>query len=98
MRQFLVNVILRLWKIMPLRLKLWAFMNDDMPLYEWRTELPDFRIWGFHKVPEVEFRLEDGRIECGPYIGYGLFGKHPHHYQWPYDVVAWRPKEKADEI
>ena len=31
-RQFLVNAITgKLWPIMPRRLKLWAFMNDDDP-------------------------------------------------------------------
>jgi hypothetical protein len=31
MRRAAVWTILKLWRVMPLRLKLWAFMNDDMP-------------------------------------------------------------------
>jgi hypothetical protein len=39
MRLALVAFILRAWPVMPLRVKLWAFMNDDMPEHE------DLRGW-----------------------------------------------------
>jgi hypothetical protein len=28
MKQFFVNIILRLYRVMPLRLRIWAMMND----------------------------------------------------------------------
>jgi len=28
LRQFLVDVVVKLWPVMPLQIKLWAFMND----------------------------------------------------------------------
>ena len=31
LRLFLVNTICKLWPIMPRRLRLWAFLHDDMP-------------------------------------------------------------------
>jgi hypothetical protein len=30
MKQFIVEVIVKLWPIMPLRARVWAFMNDGV--------------------------------------------------------------------
>ena len=51
------------------------------------SELPDFRIYGFHTGKKVEVRYADGEEDVVIYHGYGMFGKDNRE-----DVTHWRPE------
>lgn len=39
MKQILVDLIVWAWPVMPLRTKVWAFMNDGQPSFEITKEI-----------------------------------------------------------
>ena len=60
---------------------------SEETLPEWKTEPPDFTVYGFHTGKKIEFRLKDGREIAGIYQGWDVYTSDGVDY---IDVVAWR--------